>query len=117
MNQQAQLLPLQRTARHLAHQLTTLQLRCHSVTYAQRLSELVDQILTPIAQRIDELEVVSAGTSFNDSLEQANRYTTDLMTLLANCSNTLTPAEIAPMLNPTVRLLTEAEGKAMGVSA
>lgn len=117
MNQQAQQLPLQRTARHLAHQLTMLQLRCHSVTYTQRLSELVDQILTPIAQQIDELEVVSAGTPFNDSLEQANRSTTALLAMLASCPDTLTAAELAPMLSPAIRLLTEIEGKAMGVRA
>ncbi|WP_310598004.1 hypothetical protein [Aeromonas aquatica] len=117
MNQQAHLLPLQRTARHLARQLTALQLRCHSVTYAQRLSELVDQILTPIAQRIDELEVVSAGTTLNDLLEQANRCTTALLALLATCSNALTAAELAPMLSPTIRLLTEAEHMAWGTKA
>lgn len=117
MNPQAPLLPLQRTARHLARQLTALQLRCHSVTYAHRLPELVAVSLCPIAQRIDELEVVSAGTPFNDPLEQANRCTTALLAMLASCPDTLTAAELAPLLSPAIRLLTEAEGKAMEVRA
>ncbi|WP_461603596.1 hypothetical protein [Aeromonas salmonicida] len=117
MNHHPQLFALQRTASDLARQLTAFQLLCHSRTYAQHLPELVAQILSPITLQLDELEVISAFTPLNGLLEQANRYTTDLMTLLANCSNTLTPAELAPMLNPTVRLLTEVEGKAMGVSA
>ncbi|WP_323878652.1 hypothetical protein [Aeromonas hydrophila] len=116
MNQQAQQLPLQRTARHLAHQLTTLQLRCNS-PHIHDLPVLVDRLLAPIAQQIDELEVLSAGTALNEPLEKANRYTTTLQTLLANCPNTLTPTELAPMLSPTIRLLTEAEHKTMEVGA
>ncbi|MNV96044.1 hypothetical protein D3C71_1910010 [compost metagenome] len=63
------------------------------------------------------MEVLSAFTPLNGLLEQANRYTTDLMTLLATGSNTLTLSELAPMLSPTLRLLTEAEHKAMEVRA
>lgn len=117
MSQQPTLLTLRYRARLLARQLSALQLRCHSRTYAQHLPELVVQILSPIAQQIDELEVLSAFTPLNGLLEQANRYTTDLMTFLSTGSNTLTAAELAPMLSPAIRLLTEAELLAMEVKA
>lgn len=117
MKPQPSLFTLRHRARLLARQLTALQLRCHSRTYAQHLPELVAQILNPITLQIDELEVMSAFTPLNGLLEQANRYTTDLMTLLATGSNNLTPAELAPMLSPTIRLLTEAEHLAMEVRA
>lgn len=116
MNQQTHLLTLQRTAGKLSGQLTVLQQRCNS-PHIHDLPVLVERILAPIAQQIDELEVLSAFTPLNEQLEQANRYTTDLMTLLATGSNTLTLAELPPMLNPTLRLLTEAEHKAMEVRA
>ncbi|HHQ4930275.1 TPA: hypothetical protein ACSP88_003749 [Aeromonas hydrophila] len=114
MNQQPHLLTLQRTARDLSCQLSALQQRCNS-PHILDLSVLIERHLIPIAQQIDELEVLSAGTPLNEPLEQANRYTTTLQALLANCPNTLTPAELAPMLNPTLRLLTEAEHKTMEV--
>lgn len=117
MSQQPILLTLRYRARLLARQLTALQLRCHSRTYAQHLPELVVQILSPITLQIDELEVMSAFTPLNGLLEQANRYITDLMTLLATGFHTLTAAEMAPMLSPAIRLLTEAEHLAMEVKA
>lgn len=117
MSQQPILLTLRYRARLLARQLTSLQLRCNSLTYAHRLPELVAVSLCPIAQQLDELEVLSAGTSLNDLLEQANRYTTALLTLLASTPDTLTAAELAPMISPAIRLLTEAEHQAMGVKA
>lgn len=116
MNQLSHLLTLQYTAGNLSCQLTALQQRCNS-SHIHDLPVLVDRLLSPIAQQIDELEVLSAGTALNEPLEQANRYTTTLQTLLANCPNTLTPAELAPMLSPTIRLLTEAEHKTMEVRA
>lgn len=116
MNQQTHLLTLQRTAGNLSCLLMELQRRCNS-PHTHDLPVLVDRLLSPIAQQIDELEVLSAGTTLNEPLEQANRYTTALQTLLANCANTLTPAELAPMLSPTIRLLTEAEHKTMEVRA
>lgn len=117
MSQQPILLTLRNRARLLARQLSALQLLCHSTTYAHRLSELVAVNLRPNAQRLDELEVLSAGTSLNSPLEQANRYITALLSLLASMPTALTAAELAPMLSPAIRLLTEAEHKAMGVKA
>ena len=116
MNQQTHLFTLKRTAGNLSYQLKELQQRCNS-PHIHDLSALVERTLIPIAQQIDELEVLSAFTPLNGLLEQANRYTTDLMTLLATGSNTLTLSELAPMLSPTLRLLTEAEHKAMEVRA
>lgn len=116
MNQQTHLLTLQRTVGNLSCQLTELQQHCNS-PHIHDLSVLVERILIPIAQQLDELEVLSAFTPLNGLLEQANRYTTDLMTLLATGANTLTLSELAPMLSPTLRLLTEAEHKAMEVRA
>lgn len=116
MNQQTHLLTLQRTAGNLSCQLTELQQRCNS-PHIHDLSVLVERILIPIAQQLDELEVLSAFTPLNGLLEQANRYTTTLQTLLANCPNTLTSTELALMLSPTIRLLIEAEHKTMEVRA
>lgn len=117
MNAPHPLIAQQCKASLLARQLTALQLRCHSITYRQHLHYLVVTILTPITLQIDELEVMCAFTPLNELLEQANRYTTDLMTLLATGFHTLTPAELAPMLSPAIRLLTEAEHLAMEVQA
>ncbi|MGL6383286.1 hypothetical protein ACSZMU_14025 [Aeromonas caviae] len=108
MKQQANLITLQRQAGLLARNLTALQLLCHSTTYAHRLDILVTELHT-LASRIDALEAISATTLLNDPLEQTNRYSTALLVLLDSCPNTLTPAELAPMLSPVIRLLTEAE--------
>lgn len=117
MSQQPTLLTLRYRARLLARQLTALQLRCHSRTDAHRLSVLVAVSLCPIAQQLDELEVLSAGTILNEVIERANRFITALMVLLATTPNTLITAELAPMLSPAIRLLTEAEHQAMEVLA
>ncbi|TNI40855.1 hypothetical protein [Aeromonas veronii] len=108
MKQQAHLITLQRQAGLLARNLTALQLLCHSTTYAYRLDVLVAELHT-IASRIDALEAISATTQLNDPLEQTNRYSTALLVLLESCPNTMTPAELAPMLSPVIRLLTQAE--------
>ncbi|MFQ1906202.1 hypothetical protein [Aeromonas veronii] len=108
MKQQAHLITLQRQAGLLARNLTALQLLCHSTTYAHRLDVLVAELHT-IASRIDALEAISATTQLNDPLEQTNRYSTALLVLLESCPNTMTPAELASMLSPVIRLLTAAE--------
>ncbi|MGE6133975.1 hypothetical protein [Aeromonas salmonicida] len=108
MKQQTHLITLQRQAGLLARNLTALQLLCHSTTYAHRLDVLVAELHT-IASRIDALEAISATTQLNDPLEQTNRYSISLLALLDSCPNTLTPAELAPMLSPVIRLLTAAE--------
>ncbi|MGY4107298.1 MULTISPECIES: hypothetical protein [Aeromonas] len=108
MKQQAHLITLQRQAGLLARNLTALQLLCHSTTYAHRLDVLVTELHT-ISSRIDALEAISATTHLNDLLEQTNRYSTALLVLLESCPNTMTPAELAPMLSPVIRLLTKAE--------
>ncbi|MFB2856104.1 hypothetical protein [Aeromonas allosaccharophila] len=108
MKQQAHLITLQRKAGLLARNLTALQLLCHSTTYAHRLDVLVAELHT-IASRIDALEAISATTQLNDPLEQTNRYSTALLVLLESCPNTMTPAELASMLSPVIRLLTAAE--------
>lgn len=108
MKQQAHLITLQRQAGLLARNLTALQLLCHSITYAHRLDVLVTELHT-LASRIDALEAISATTRLNDPLEQINRYSTSLLVLLDSCPNTLTPADLAPMLSPVIRLLTAAE--------
>lgn len=108
MKQQAHLITLQRQAGLLARNLTALQLLCHSTTYAHRLDVLVAELHT-IASRIDVLEAISATTQLNDPLEQTNRYSTALLVLLESCPNTMTPAELASMLSPVIRLLTAAE--------
>jgi len=114
MKQQINRLPIQRPICRLARQLTALQLLCYSQTYAQRRDVLGAELLR-LANGLDELEVASAGTPLNGLLEQANRYSTALLLLLATNPCSLTPAELAPMLSPVIRLLTEAEHQAMEV--
>lgn len=113
MKQQTHLITLQRQAGLLARNLTALQLLCHSTTYAHRLDVLVAELHT-LASRIDALEAMSATTPFNDQVERVNRYATALMALLASAPRTLTCAELAPLLSPVIRLLTEVERQTGG---
>ncbi|TNI47137.1 hypothetical protein [Aeromonas dhakensis] len=108
--------PLQHKSCLLARHLTALQLLCHSRSYAERLPDLVVS-LCPLACQVDELEVMSAGTPLNEPIEQANRYLCALLALLATTPNGLTSVELAPMLVPAIRLLTEAEQLAWEVVA
>ncbi|MNF36378.1 hypothetical protein D3C84_172680 [compost metagenome] len=116
MNPQAHLLHLMRTARLLARQLTALQLLCHSTTYAQRLPELVALHLLPLSRQLDALAVSSAGTPLNTLIQRANHHLAALLEQLASTPH-ITAAELAPMISPAIRLLTEAEHQAMGVKA
>ncbi len=74
------------------------------------------ELLAPLAQQLDDLELMSAGTALNEQAEQANRFVCALLALLLSSRDPVSPSVLAAMLIPIISTLADAEHEVGGVS-
>ncbi|WP_232790099.1 hypothetical protein [Aeromonas sobria] len=74
------------------------------------------ELLAPLAQQLDELELMSAGTALNEQAEQANRFVCALLALLLSSRDPVSPSVLAAMLIPIISTLADSEHEVCGVS-
>lgn len=109
--------------------LSDLNTRAQAITkLAATLQQLCDQrpgpmagtqlaeLLAPLAQQLDDLELMSAGTALNEQAEQANRFVCALLALLLSSRDPVSSSVLAAMLIPIISTLADAEHEVGGVS-
>lgn len=74
------------------------------------------ELLAPLAQQLDDLELMSAGTALNEQAEQANRFVCALLALLLSSRDSVSSSVLAAMLIPIISTLADAEHEVGGVS-